>query len=68
VLTHEHTLLHWPGAEFDHRAMYDLTHVLRGLSAELGEARRKFGLGTIVDCTTVEMGRHPHAAASISWP
>jgi phosphotriesterase-related protein len=66
VLTHEHTLLHWPGAEFDHRAMYDLAHVLRGLSAELDEARRRFGLGTIVDCTTVEMGRHPHILTEVS--
>ena len=66
VLTHEHTLLHWPGAEWDHRAAYDWHSVIRGLTDEFDEARRSFGLGTIVDCTTVELGRHPKVLTEVA--
>ncbi len=59
TLTHEHTLVHWPGAEFDHRSVYDWDDVIGGLSAEFKLGAELFGLKTLVDCTTVELGRHP---------
>ncbi|MBM3517783.1 MAG: hypothetical protein FJX56_07875 [Alphaproteobacteria bacterium] len=59
TLTHEHTLIFWPGAEFDHRAAFDWNEVMTGLAAEFREGAASFGLRTLVDCTTVEMGRHP---------
>ena len=59
TLTHEHTLIFWPGAEYDHRAAFDRSDVIAGLADEFKLAKRLFGLNTIIDCTTVEMGRHP---------
>lgn len=59
VLTHEHTLIFWPGADIDHRAAFDHDDVVAGLSEEFKLGTDLFGLRTLVDCTTTEMGRHP---------
>ncbi|MEA2783236.1 MAG: phosphotriesterase-related protein [Rhodospirillaceae bacterium] len=66
VMTHEHTLYHWSGAEYDHRAAYNWDDVIAKLIREFREGHRLFGLKTIVDCTTVEMGRHPRILATVS--
>ena len=60
VLTHEHTLIFWPGADIDHRAAFDHDDVVAGLSEEFKLGTDLFGLRTLVDCTTTEMGRHPN--------
>lgn len=59
TLTHEHTLFGWPGVEHDHRAAFVWERVLDGLTREFKHATELFGLGTLVDCTTVENNRHP---------
>ena len=66
VLTHEHTLLGWPGAELDHRALYDWDDVAGGLVDEFKRGAKSFGLGTLVDCTTVEMNRQPRLMCEVS--
>lgn len=58
TLTHEHTILNWPGAELDHRAVFDWDAVVDQVSAELSEGRDLFELGTVVDCTPADMGRN----------
>lgn len=66
VLTHEHTLLGWPGAELDHRALFDWDDVAQGLVEEFERGSALFGLGTLVDCTTVEMNRQPKLMQEVS--
>ena len=66
VLTHEHTLIFWPGADIDHRSAFDHDDVVAGLSEEFKLGTDLFGLRTLVDCTTTEMGRHPRMMCEAS--
>lgn len=66
TLTHEHTILHWPGAELDHRAVFDWDEVVADVAAELRHGRERFGLGTLVDCTPADMGRNPQFMVEVS--
>lgn len=66
VLPHEHTHILWPGAEFDHRAAFDWDDVVGQLADEFRLGAELFGLKTLVDCTTVEMGRHPKMLCAAS--
>ncbi len=66
VLTHEHTLIFWPGADLDHRAAFEFEDVISGVSDEFKLGSELFGLKTLVDCTTTEMGRHPDVMCEAS--
>lgn len=59
TLTHEHTFLNWPGAEFDHRAAYDHAEVVEAVGGEMARSRENYHFQTLVDCTPADMGRNP---------
>lgn len=66
ILTHEHAMFGWPGAEVDHRAVFSWDKVLKGVSSEFDLAKKAFNLGTFVDCTTIENARHPKLMQEVS--
>lgn len=59
TLTHEHLLYTYPGAEFDHRTVFDFDQAVDKITAELVNGKEEYGLTTLVDMTPVEVGRHP---------
>ena len=59
TLTHEHTFLHWPGVEADHRAVFDWDKAVDEVSSELKLARESYGFSSLVDATPIDMGRNP---------
>ena len=66
TLAHEHTLFGWPGVEHDHRSAFVREHVLKGLTDEVEQGKNIFGLGTLVDCTTIENNRYPDIMREVS--
>ena len=66
TLAHEHTLFGWPGVEHDHRSAFVREHVLAGLTKEVEDGKQTFGLGTLVDCTTIENNRYPDLMCEVS--
>ena len=66
TLTHEHTILNWPGAELDHRAAFDWDQVVNDVAAELKQGRELFDLATVVDCTPADMGRNPRFMVEVA--
>ena len=66
TLTHEHIRYAYQGCEFDHRNVWDLDEV----AEEVGQAARimvaEYGIGTIVDLTPPDIGRHPELLAAVS--
>ena len=66
ALSHEHTLFGWPGVEYDHRSAFVWENVFKGLTEEVGRGKETFGLGTLVDCTTIENNRHPDLMCEVS--
>lgn len=59
TLTHEHLLYTYPGAEFDHRTVFDFNAAAGKIASELARGKEQYGLTTVVDMTPVEVGRHP---------
>ena len=66
TLAHEHTLFGWPGVEHDHRSAFVREQVLKGLTSEVEDGKQTFGLGTLVDCTTIENNRYPDLMCEVS--
>mgnify|MGYP001175699261 FL=1 len=66
TLAHEHTLFGWPGVEHDHRSALVYDTVLKGLTDEVEQGKQTFGLGTLVDCTTIENNRYPSLMREVS--
>ncbi len=65
-LMHEHMIASWPGAEFDHRAVFDWDEVADQVASELTVAREKYDFKTIVDITPAELGRDPNFLKEVS--
>lgn len=59
MLTHEHIVYANPGADLDHRTLYDVDEVSTSVAAKLDETQDRYGLTTMVDLTPTEVGRNP---------
>jgi phosphotriesterase-related protein len=66
VLMHEHMIAMWPGAEFDHRAVFDWDAVAEEVAAELRVGHERYGFQTVIDITPAELGRDPFFIAEVS--
>ncbi len=66
TLTHEHIRYAYPGCEFDHRNVWDFDAVAGEVAAVVAAGRVDNGIGTIVDLTPAEIGRHPELLAEVS--
>jgi phosphotriesterase-related protein len=66
TLTHEHILYAYPGADLDHRTVFDFEAAVEKIADELRCATRDYGFRTLVDMTPVEVGRHPLMMREVS--
>ncbi|MFC6086565.1 phosphotriesterase family protein [Sphaerisporangium aureirubrum] len=66
ILTHEHLLYGYPGAETDHRTVLDYDATIDMISAQVSRGMSEFGYGTMVDMTPPEVGRHPQLMADVA--
>jgi phosphotriesterase-related protein len=66
ALTHEHIRYAYPGCEFDHRNVWDFDATATAVAAVLQDGRDGYHIGTVVDLTPAEIGRHPELIAEVS--
>lgn len=66
VLTHEHLLYGYPGAELDHRTVLDFDKNVEFVARQVTEGMTEHGYGTLVDMTPPEVGRHPEFMAEVA--
>ncbi|GAA0438966.1 aryldialkylphosphatase [Acrocarpospora corrugata] len=66
ILTHEHLLYGYPGAELDHRTVLDYDNNVSFIAAQVSKGMAEHGYGTLVDMTPPEVGRHPELMAEVA--
>src|SRR5258707_36090 len=66
ILTHEHLLYGYPGAEFDHRTVLRYDDAVRQVADQVTSGMTAYGYGTLVDMTPPEVGRHPQFMADVA--
>jgi phosphotriesterase-related protein len=66
ILTHEHLLYGYPGAELDHRTVLDYDNAVRRVADQVTSGMTPNGYGTLVDMTPPEVGRHPQFMADVA--
>jgi phosphotriesterase-related protein len=66
VLTHEHLLYGYPGAELDHRTVLDYDNNVAFIADQVSRGMAEHGYGTLVDMTPPEVGRHPELMAEVA--
>lgn len=59
VLTHEHLLYGYPGAELDHRTVLDYDANVSFIAGQVSKGMADHGYGTLVDMTLPEVGGTP---------
>jgi phosphotriesterase-related protein len=66
ILTHEHLLYGYPGAELDHRTVLDFDSNVSYVAGQVTRGMEGYGYGTLVDMTPPEVGRHPEFMAEVA--
>jgi phosphotriesterase-related protein len=66
ILTHEHLLYGYPGAELDHRTVFNYEATVDLVAGQVSAGMADHGFGTIVDMTPPEVGRHPQLMADVA--
>ncbi|MFG1706935.1 phosphotriesterase [Nonomuraea sp. M3C6] len=66
MLSHEHLLYGYPGAELDHRAVLDYDKAVDFVAGQVQRGKDDYGYGTIVDMTPPEVGRHPQFMVDVA--
>ncbi|MDQ1716591.1 MAG: hypothetical protein QOE89_544 [Pseudonocardiales bacterium] len=66
VLTHEHLLYGYPGAELDHRTVLDYDAAIGRVAKQVRAGMTDYGYGTLVDMTPPEVGRHPQFLVDVA--
>lgn len=66
MLTHEHLLYGYPGAELDHRTVLDYDAAVDFVAGQVRRGMEGYGYGTVVDMTPPEVGRHPRFMADVA--
>jgi phosphotriesterase-related protein len=66
VLTHEHLLYGYPGAEVDHRTVLDYDNNVTFIADQVSHGMTEYGYRTLVDMTPPEVGRHPELMAEVA--
>lgn len=66
MLSHEHLLYGYPGAELDHRTVLDYEAAVEFVAGQVKRGMDDFAYGTIVDMTPPEVGRHPQFMADVA--
>lgn len=59
TLAHEHILYAYPGADLDHRTLFDFEEIADRVAGVARTGREDYGITTIVEMTPVEVYRHP---------
>jgi phosphotriesterase-related protein len=66
MLSHEHLLYGYPGAELDPRAALDYDAAVDFVARQVRKGKQDHGYGTIVDMTPPEVGRYPKFMADVA--
>jgi phosphotriesterase-related protein len=66
ILTHEHLLYGYPGAELDHRTVFDFDAAVGRVTSQVTTGMTDYGYGTLIDMTPPEVGRHPEFMAEVA--
>jgi phosphotriesterase-related protein len=66
MLSHEHLLYGYPGAELDHRTVLDYDAAVDFVAGQVKRGMDGYGYGSIVDMTPPEVGRHPQFMADVA--
>ena len=59
TLTHEHILYAYPGADLDHRTVFDFDEIAGRIARDLRLGLEHYGIATLVEMTPAEVYRHP---------
>jgi phosphotriesterase-related protein len=59
TLTHEHILYAYPGADLDHRTVFDFDEIAGRIANDLRLGLDEHGIATLVEMTPAEVYRHP---------
>ena len=59
TLTHEHILYAYPGADLDHRTVFDFDEVAGRIASDLRAGLEEHKIATLVEMTPAEVYRHP---------
>lgn len=66
ILSHEHLLYGYPGAELDHRTVLDYSAAVDFVAGQVKRGMDGYSYGTIVDMTPPEVGRHPQFMVDVA--
>jgi phosphotriesterase-related protein len=66
ILTHEHLLYGYPGAELDHRTVFDQDAAVERVSAQITQGMIPNDYRTLIDMTPPEVGRHPQFMVDVA--
>ena len=66
TLAHEHILYSYPGAEWDHRCLFNFDEVAERIAKNIRSGFERDGFRTLVEMTGIEMGRHPPLMAEVA--
>jgi phosphotriesterase-related protein len=66
ILTHEHLLYGYPGAELDHRTVLDYDAAVDHVARQITSGMLPNDYRTLVDMTPPEVGRHPQFMADVA--
>lgn len=66
TLAHEHILYSYPGAEWDHRTLFDVSEAADRIAKDIREGFERDNFRTLVEMTPVEVGRHPPLMAEVA--
>jgi phosphotriesterase-related protein len=66
ILTHEHLLYGYPGAELDHRTVLDYDAAIEKVARQVTSGMLPNGYRTLIDMTPPEVGRHPQFMADVA--
>jgi phosphotriesterase-related protein len=66
TLAHEHILYAYPGADLDHRTMFDFEEIADRVAGVARAGREENGITTLVEMTPVEVYRHPPLMRAVS--
>lgn len=66
TLAHEHILYCYPGADLDHRTVFDLDEASERIATDLREGFERDEFRTLVEMTPIEVGRHPILMAEVA--
>jgi phosphotriesterase-related protein len=66
TFTHEHILYAYPGADLDHRTVFDFDEIAGRIAKDLREGLAEHGIATLVEMTPAEVYRHPLLMKAVS--